>query len=243
MTSRGNLRFDPDGHFECLDTAETDLTDGDFTYSAYDGDADSAAAAVEVTVTGVNDAPVCSDLSITTDEDTPSRPRRLHRRRHRAPHYAIVTQPIKGMASVVSSNLRFDPNGQYEALDTGESDPTNGDFTYKANDGTVDSNTADVDVTVTGVNDAPVCLSARSRSTRTPRPVTVELHGRRRRAAHLLRHPADEGHLERTSSRTSASTPTATSSVSIRASRTSPTATSPTGPTTATPTRPQPRWR
>ena len=160
VTAGGKLRFDPDGDFESLDTAETNPTDGDFTYTAYDGTVDSAAAAVQVTVNGANDAPVCIGVSLTTNEDTPNTT---------APdctdvdieplNYAIVTQPSKGMSSVVSGNLRFDPNGLYEGLDTGESNTTDGDFTYKANDGTVDSNTANVDVTVTGVNDAPVCVS------------------------------------------------------------------------------------
>ena len=73
-----------------------------------------------------------------------------------------VTQPTKGVASYVAPNLRFDPNGQYESLNTGDTDTTNGDFTYKANDGTVDSATANVAVTVTGVNDAPVLTVSRA---------------------------------------------------------------------------------
>ncbi len=39
---------------------------------------------------------------------------------------------------------RFDPNGQYEGLDTSESDTTNGDFTYQAHDGDRLSAAADV---------------------------------------------------------------------------------------------------
>ena len=68
-----------------------------------------------------------------------------------------VTQPTKGIASYLDPDLRFNPNGQYEGLDSGEQDTTNGDFTYTANDGTVNSNVANVAVTVNGVNDAPVC--------------------------------------------------------------------------------------
>src|SRR4029450_4864224 len=75
-----------------------------------------------------------------------------------APLTHAVTQPTKGVSSYVDPNLRFNPNGEYEALDTGESDTVNGDFTYKATDGQADSAAANVAVTVNGANDAPVCL-------------------------------------------------------------------------------------
>ncbi len=154
-----NLVFDPNGQYEGLDTSESDTTNGDFTYQAHDGDAFSAAADVQVTVTGVNDAPVCADVSITVSEDGPAN--------STAPDCTdvdiepltyTVTQPSKGVASEDDVDLTFDPDGEFEGLDTGETDTTNGDFTYQAHDGTVSSAAADVQVTVTGVNDAPVCL-------------------------------------------------------------------------------------
>jgi VCBS repeat-containing protein len=48
----------------------------------------------------------------------------------------------------------YNPNGQFEGLDDGES--ATDSFTYTATDGTVESNPAMVTITVTGVNDAPV---------------------------------------------------------------------------------------
>ena len=152
-----NLSFDPDGDFEGLDTGEQDTTNGDFTYTANDGTIDSAAAAVAVTVTGVNDAPVCEDAAITTNENTAdSTAPDCTDMDEEALTYS-VTQPTKGVTSENGVALNFDPSGQYEGLDTGETDTTNGDFTYTANDSTVDSNTADVAVTVNGANDAPEC--------------------------------------------------------------------------------------
>ncbi|HXG75337.1 MAG TPA: SpaA isopeptide-forming pilin-related protein [Gaiellaceae bacterium] len=155
--SGGLLRFDPDGDFEGLDTGEQDTTNGDFTYKAYDGEDDSTAAGVGVTVNGANDAPVCEDVSITTNEDTVGTV---------APNctdpdvetlsYSVVATPSLGDGTFSAGLLRFDPDGDFEGLDTGEQDTTNGDFTYRANDSTVDSNTANVAVTVTGINDAPV---------------------------------------------------------------------------------------
>ena len=157
----GQLRFDPDGDFEGLDSGEQDTTNGDFTYRADDGDAFSAAANVAVTVNGVNDAPVCLDRTLTTNEDTLGSVAASCTDVDVEPLTITVTQPTKGIASYLNPDLRFDPNGQYEGLDTGEQDTTNGDFTYTANDGTVDSNVADVAVTVNGVNDAPVCARPR----------------------------------------------------------------------------------
>ena len=61
------LTFDPNGAFESLDTGEFGFDT--FTYTASDTDASSAPADVDVTITGVNDAPVCEDVTITTDED------------------------------------------------------------------------------------------------------------------------------------------------------------------------------
>ena len=53
-------------------------------------------------------------------------------------------------------SFTYDPNGQFEDLDAGETDTDT--FTYKANDGTADSNEATVTITITGVNDAPVAV-------------------------------------------------------------------------------------
>ena len=52
-----------------------------------------------------------------------------------------------GTASVVSGQLHYSPAANYNGSDS---------FTYKANDGLLDSNTATVNVTVNAVNDAPV---------------------------------------------------------------------------------------
>ena len=107
-----------------------------FTYKANDGTADSNVANVAVTVNAVNDAPVCANVSITTDEDTAGTT---------APDcsdvdgdtltYAIVDQPANGTAAVTAGQLEYTPNLNFNGSDS---------FTYKANDGTADSNVANV---------------------------------------------------------------------------------------------------
>ena len=59
-----------------------------------------------------------------------------------------------GAVSLPGGIVTYDPNGQFESLGAGANGSDS--FTYKANDGTVDSAATNVAVTVTGVNDAPV---------------------------------------------------------------------------------------
>ena len=219
----GQLHYVPATAYEGSDS---------FTYKANDGSLDSNTATVSVTVTHVNQAPVCSAATLSTPVNTagdaapsctdpetdtltyaivgqPShgtalgrggpaalRPghrlrgiRQLHlqgqrrqprlqygdRQRDRDPRqrgaglldggpqharqhtagdaapsctdaendtltYAIVAQGSHGTASVVAGQLHYVPVSGYEGSDS---------FTYKANDGSLDSNTATVSVTET----------------------------------------------------------------------------------------------
>ena len=165
------LTFDPSGAFESLDDGEED-TDS-FTYAAFDGDAESVPANVDVTITGVNDAPVANNDSGTTNEDTVltvAAPGVLDNDTDVDIETLSVVE-INGSAVNVGSQITlpsgakvtlnadgsysYTPSPAHQALDTGESALDS--FTYKASDGTVSSNSATVTITITGVNDAPVC--------------------------------------------------------------------------------------
>ena len=63
--------------------------------------------------------------------------------------YAIVAQPAHGMVTLVDDVATYMPELDYRGSDS---------FTFKANDGTVDSNIATVSITVTPVNDAPMAV-------------------------------------------------------------------------------------
>ena len=143
-----SFTLNADGSFSYTPAANYNGSDS-FTYKANDGSSNSNIATVSLTVNAVNDAPVCSNVSLTTDEDTPG---------DVAPNctdvdgdtltYSIVSGASHGTASVVSGQLHYSPAANYNGSDS---------FTYKANDGLLDSNTATVNVTVNAVNDAPVC--------------------------------------------------------------------------------------
>ena len=104
--------------------------------------------AATFTVNGVNDAPVCVDVTLTTPEDTPGEtaPSCTDADPGDTLTYYIVDQGTDGDASVVAGNLHYAPDPGFIGPDS---------FTYKANDTQVDSNTANVAVTVTAVDDPP----------------------------------------------------------------------------------------
>src|SRR5690606_8949048 len=121
-----------------------------FTYRANDGELNSNIATVNVTVTPVNDAPVASNVSLTTAEDTAGTATLLGSDVDGdALTYSIVTAPNAdhGTVSITGNKATFTPKANWNGTTS---------FTYRASDGELNSNTATVSVTVTPVNDAPV---------------------------------------------------------------------------------------
>ena len=64
--------------------------------------------------------------------------------------FAVVTQPTHGTLSGSAPNLTYKPAINFHGSDS---------FTFKANDGALDSSVATVAITVTHVNQAPVAAS------------------------------------------------------------------------------------
>ncbi len=170
LNADGSFTYKPNGAFESLDDGESD-TDS-FAYKANDGDADSNEATVVITINGVNDAPVAVNDTGTTDEDTNlsvAAPGVLGNDTDAEGDTLSVAEVNGAVASVgteitlasgalltlnADGSYTYKPNGQFESLDDGESDTDT--FTYKANDGDLDSNLAIATITINGVNDAPV---------------------------------------------------------------------------------------
>ncbi len=98
-----------------------------------------------------NTPPVANAQSVTTNEDTAKAITLTASDVDGNPlTYSVVTGPTNGSLSGTAPNLTYTPGANYNGSDS---------FTFKANDGAADSNTATVSITVSAVNDAPT-LSA-----------------------------------------------------------------------------------
>ncbi len=119
-----------------------------FTYKANDGSLDSNTATFSLMVMPVNDAPVAMGLAVNTLQNT-SLPIVLGATDADGDtlSYFIVSQPLHGTLSGSGTNVTYTPSSNYYGADS---------FTFKANDGTVNSNLGTISITVTHVNQAPV---------------------------------------------------------------------------------------
>ena len=110
---------------------------------------------VAITVTPVNDAPVAHGNSYSTNEDTTlnvAAPGVLGNDTDvegSSLTAILVYGPSHGSLTLnANGSFSYTPGANYTGPDS---------FTYKANDGALDSNVATVSITVSPVNDAPVC--------------------------------------------------------------------------------------
>lgn len=119
------------------------------TYTIEDGAGGSASSTVEVTITNVNDAPVVEDLEFTIYEDD-SLPVTLAGTDadEDALTFELVTLPTGEVLGSAPPLLYVTPENYNGTVL----------FSYKANDGQEDSNTANITVNVVAVNDAPVAF-------------------------------------------------------------------------------------
>jgi len=105
---------------------------------------------VTLTVTEVNTAPVAQDLTATTSEEIPVDVTLVATDAEGDElTYTIVAQPAHGTVTLVGTTATYTPELDFNGEDS---------FTYKANDGLVDSNIATVTITIAPVNDAPVAV-------------------------------------------------------------------------------------
>jgi large repetitive protein len=124
-----------------------------FTYRANDGTLDSNIATVSLTVVPVNDAPVATNDSYTVNEGGTLNGTSVLANDTDAENTTLTAVLVSGPAN--ASSFTFNPDGTFTYVHNG-SETTTDSFTYKANDGTLDSNIATVTITVNPVNDAPV---------------------------------------------------------------------------------------
>src|SRR5439155_1368096 len=154
--AHGSLTLNANGSFSYTPAANYNGSDS-FTYKANDGTADSNVATVSFTITPVNDLPVAVNDAYSTAEDTAisvAAPGVLGNDTDvdgDALTAVLVSGPAHGTLTLnANGSSSYTPPSHYTAGDP---------FTYKANDGTADSNLATVSLTITPVNDPPVAIT------------------------------------------------------------------------------------
>jgi len=145
--SHGELSLSSNGSFTYM-PEENFFGEDSFTYKACEGSLCSEPAEVTLTIAPINDAPVADDVVAETAEDTAvSITLDVSDVEGDDLVASIVTPPAHGVAVVSGTVVIYTPEADWNGLD---------EFTYKVNDGALDSNVAVISVNVTPVNDAPV---------------------------------------------------------------------------------------
>jgi VCBS repeat-containing protein len=170
--AKGTLTLNANGSFSYVSNAGSSGTDA-FTYSANDGTANSNTATVTITIIAGNQAPVATSDSYSVNEDTPlnvTAPGVLGNDTD-ADGNPLTAVLVSG-PSASQGSLTLNANGSFgftPALNF--NGPAT--FTYKANDGSLDSNTATVTITVNAVNDAPIVNAGPDLTTTLPGSATL----------------------------------------------------------------------
>jgi VCBS repeat-containing protein len=129
-----------------------------FTYKVNDGSADSSPATASITITPVNDIPSAGAVSTTASIGTPKTITLTGADVETCNLiFSIVTPPSNGTLGTVTDQAcagtgPFTDSAQVTYTATSG---TSDSFTYKVNDGTVDSTSATVTITITAANTLP----------------------------------------------------------------------------------------
>ena len=134
-------------------TPDADFNGEDsFTFTANDGTVDSEMAVVSITVTPVNDAPVAVADAYTTDEDTVLTVLVADGVLDNDSDVDGDTLTAILVSDVSHGTLALAADGSF-VYTSAENYFGDDSFTYKASDGTLESNTVTVTLTITPVND------------------------------------------------------------------------------------------
>lgn len=152
-----NITYRPNSDFSGTDS---------FTFQTSDGNLDSAVGTIVVSVTSENDVPVVTDLAVTTMEDNAVTLILSGSDIDGDPlTYSVSTKPANGVLTGLPPDLTYHPDVNFTGTDS---------FTFKANDGTTDSNTATVNLSVIGNNDPPT-VDHMSFTTAEDKPLSIVL--------------------------------------------------------------------
>ena len=128
--------------------------DDSFTFKANDGKGDSNISVITIAIEAVNDVPVATDGELVTTEDTSVVGQLVATDEDDVTlTYSLVTEPAKGSVELVDAETGefiYTPNENENGVDV---------FSFRANDGAEDSNTALIQVTINAENDAPTTVN------------------------------------------------------------------------------------
>jgi large repetitive protein len=155
--TKGTLTLNANGSFTYTPNANANGVDS-FTYRASDGIAHSAPATVTINITAVNDAPVAVNDTYTATRDTVLNVAQAQGVIANDTDVegstltaTIVAQPQHGTVTLnANGSFAYTPTAGYTGADS---------FTYRVSDGSLNSNTATVNLTVNAPNVAPVAVA------------------------------------------------------------------------------------
>ncbi|KPA12935.1 outer membrane adhesin-like protein [Candidatus Magnetomorum sp. HK-1] len=138
----GQYTYSPDMNYFGTDS---------FTFKVNDGVLDSNVGTIQITINPVNDYPIAENISLSINEDSSTNGSlKGSDIDGDSINYAIVNDPAKGSVSIINASkgsFFYTPQPNFNGNDS---------FTFKVNDGKIDSNVATVDVSINSVNDTPV---------------------------------------------------------------------------------------
>ena len=150
--SHGSLTLNANGSFTYSPAADFNGTDS-FTYRASDGTLSSNQVTVTIAITATNDRPTAEDDTYSTAEDTAltvATPGVLGNDSdpdHDPLSGVLASGPSHGTLSLnADGSFIYTPAAHYDGTDS---------FTYRASDGTLESNQTKVTITITATNEEP----------------------------------------------------------------------------------------
>ncbi len=133
-----NLTYTPDADYAGPDS---------FTFQTNDGVLNSTAGTISITVNPINDRPLADNQTVVINEDTP---RLITLTGSDVDNpvltFAVISTPTHGSLSGTAPNITYTPALNYHGSDQ---------FTFRTNDGILNSLTATVSITINPVNDRP----------------------------------------------------------------------------------------
>ena len=157
ISASGAFIYDPNGLFQSLAAGEN--TTDTFTYTTSDGNGGTDTSTVTLLINGTNDSPVANDdIGGITDEDNPFTTINVLANDtdiDAADVLSVLSIDTSSTLGLVTDNgdgtFTYNPNNAFELLDEGET--ATDSFSYTVSDGNGGTNTATVNVNITGITD------------------------------------------------------------------------------------------